>query len=166
MAYKVSQSITGLDTVRTALQSLPKKLGRKLERKGVGEATKLLLRTAKAQAPTRASISKNMHYKGGLLRKSMGRKVKTYRNSGRIVGIVGARKDGFREEIGIRIRGKSKGQGFYANPTKYLHLIELGTRRSKATHFLERSLQECLPQCVSLIQQALADAVAELGKGA
>lgn len=164
MPYKVSQSITGVEGVRAALLSLPKKIGRKLERKGVNNASKLLLRAVKGQVPRRAYISSNLTYEGGLMKKSLGRKVWVAKKSGVIVGMVGARV-GYKQQIGVRVRGKKKGQPIYADPTKYLHLVNLGTVRSKRDDFLDRSLRECLPQCLTLIRDSVAEAIAEMGKG-
>jgi HK97 gp10 family phage protein len=164
MPYKVKESVLGTEEVKAALRDLPKKVAKKLQRGGINEGTKLVQRAAKNSAPVRKYISRNLEYNGGLLKKSLYRKVKTYRNSGVIVGVVGARK-GFKQVIGTRVRGKNKGSPIYADPTKYLHLVELGTsRRTKATHFLEDALKSNLPQVRDLIAQALAEAVAETGK--
>lgn len=71
-------------------------------------------------------------YRGGLLKKAQGYKVKTY--GGTAVAICGTR-DGFRQRIGTRVSGKNQGEPIYANPTKYAHLIIKGTRSSPPRDF-------------------------------
>ncbi len=79
-------------------------------------------------------------YKGGLLRKAQGYKVKVY---GSGIGVsIGGTRSGFRKQIGVYIRGKKSGQPIYADPRKYAHLVINGIRRgtafaSKASNFHE-----------------------------
>ena len=92
---------------------------RRVLRKGVAEGTKLPTKRAKQLAPKET----------GLLRKSIGRKTKVYRNSGVAVGIIGVRK-GFRTEVEVNGRTEIR------NPTNYLHLVEFGTASTPAQPFL------------------------------
>lgn len=67
----------------------------------------------------------------GVLRKSLGTRVKTYRQSGVSIGLVGSRK-GFAKTV-IRTGGrlnplKSYRTQLVINPRKYIHLVELGHR--------------------------------------
>lgn len=102
---------------------------RRISRPGVAKASRLVARIAKQNAPRQS----------GLLRASIGSKVRTYR-SGVVAGVVGPRK-GFRREV-----AKSKGRwtatasgvakaraGLVArvevrDPVKYAHLVHGGTK--------------------------------------
>lgn len=158
IGYTVRDSVTGMDAIKAQLRELPRKLAVRLEKKAINEAGKLVLQRAKAMAPVRED--RRGGYKGGLLRKSLGRKVKVYRNRGIIVAIVGARKEGFRRQIGTR----RDGTPIFANPTKYLHLVEAGTRHSQAQHFLRKALAEVRPQLVSIFTRVLSESLNETGR--
>lgn len=99
-----SQAIKAL---ANRLAQVDRKIARKALQDGINEATKDVLASAKSLVPRRS----------GQLRKSLGRKVKSYRGGAVVVGIVGPRK-GFRVEY----RGKM------IDPAKYAHLVEYGRR--------------------------------------
>lgn len=139
MPFAVKARVEGVQDLIAQLDGLKKSLRNKILRKAVSNAGKTLLWAARA----RASGFKRT----GLLYKSLGRKVKVY-PSGAVVAIVGARK-GFKQVIGVRKRDsrpgtkypKAAGDPIYADPTKYLHLVELGTRRSRAYEPLKQALE-------------------------
>jgi HK97 gp10 family phage protein len=112
------------------------KVMRAASRKGVNEATKLVLASAKSFVPQRT----------GSLRKSLGRKVVAMKNGGGYVGVVGPRKDmsdkerarrqqEFEQGKRKRAPGKAKfrrvvkykGKEITVNPVHYAHLVEYGT---------------------------------------
>lgn len=160
LGYTVRDQVEGLEAIKAQLRELPRKLAAKLEKKAINEAGKLVLQRAKALAPIRED--RRQGYKGGLLRKSLARKVKVYRNRGIIVAIVGARKEGFRRQIGTR----KDGTPIFANPTKYLHLVELGTRTAQGKNFLRQALSEVRPQLTSIFTRVLEEALNETGRAA
>jgi HK97 gp10 family phage protein len=98
------------------LAGLDRKVARKALRKGLTEATRVVMWDARALVPKRT----------GTLRKSIGRKVWTKRGGAVIAGIIGPRK-GFR----VLVRGRP------VNPVRYAHLVEFGRRavvaKKKAT---------------------------------
>ncbi|HJZ57304.1 MAG TPA: HK97 gp10 family phage protein [Gemmataceae bacterium] len=87
------------------LADLDQKVATKAIQDGINEVTKVVLNDAKAMVPTRSK----------LLRKSLGRRVRVYRNSRVVVGIIGPRR-GYRVEV----------NGRWVNPAKYAHLVEYG----------------------------------------
>ena len=136
MPAPVSGSVTGLAEVLKRFRGIESVM-RGASRRGVNEATKLVLASAKAMVPQRT----------GMLRKSLGRKVVAMKNGGGYVGIVGPRKDiSDRErarrqeefESGKRKRApgkarfrkvvKYKGREITVNPVHYAHLVEYGTK--------------------------------------
>ncbi len=151
MPYTVRGRIDGLPGLLRSLEGLQDKLRKKTLKDAIGAASKVVLWEARRRAP-RGS---------GLLRKSLGRKVKVYRNSGVVVGIIGPRT-GFKIQVGVRIRGKNAGKPIYANPTQYAHLVELGTRRSAAKPFLkpafEGSREKCLAEMAAAVNAAIEKA--------
>jgi HK97 gp10 family phage protein len=90
------------------LNEFDRKASRKAIKKGVNEATKLVTADAKANVPR----------KTGLLKKSIGRRVRSYRGGTVISGIVGPRS-GFATVLA---------SGKKVNPAKYAHLVEFGRK--------------------------------------
>lgn len=119
MPWKIKAKVDGLQEITRVLEELDGKLRKKVLRKAVSAAGSLMLKRAKQLAPAETK----------LLRKSLGRKVKVY-SSGVAVAIVGPRK-GYRQQI-LRKKGKWRAAppppSGYADPTKYGHLVELGTQ--------------------------------------
>ena len=137
MLFRVEARLEGVEQAIAALKALPAKLAKRALRQAVAAGTRRLAKEAKGLAPARTR----------LLRRSLGSKVKAY-PSGAVVGIVGVRK-GFRQQIGVaRVDSRQgtryprkAGTPIYANPEKYLHLVELGTYRSRPAGFLSRALR-------------------------
>lgn len=116
MSMTIQIDLTGLKEILAKLDGLakPGKV-RMIYRKVLNAITKPVLKTAKSLVPERT----------GQLRKSLGRKVRTYPGSGVTVGVVGPRF-GFK----IEINGKS------INPVHYAHLQENGTKFHAPQPFL------------------------------
>jgi hypothetical protein len=135
--------------------------GRKVCRKAVTKGGQVFVKEAKAKCPVRdtgaalrsAGVRKvgpasfvelkdrkglervvKVSYKGGLLKKAQGYKVKSYRGRGVSVAVCGTRS-GFRQQIGVRTSGKHAGEAIYADPRKYAHLVIKGTRHSSPQDF-------------------------------
>jgi len=119
-----------------------KELIRKLQRLKKG-ATKIVSSAlGKALTPINKAAKQAAPYKFGLLKKSIGKKVKTYRRSGTVVGMVGSRR-GYEETID----GKKR------DPWRYGRIVEFNTRfletafkakRRTALGILNRSIRQKL----------------------
>ena len=140
MPVPVRGRITGLADVLKRFAGI-ERVFRSATRKGVNEATRLVLASAKANVPKRT----------GMLRKALGRKVVALKGQGRgYVGIVGPRKDLSESErakrqrefeAGLRKKApgkarfrkvvKYKGREILVNPIKYAHLVEYGTKSGR-----------------------------------
>lgn len=154
-SHRQMSQIDGLDAVLRRLDDLPKKLRNKHLKKAITAAARTILQAAKARCPRDL----------GILRKSLGQKVKVYRHSGAVLAVVGARK-GFRLPA-IRKKGKwapaaVQPSGF-ADPTKYLHLVELGTTRSREVRFLRDALRSATPSVGAKVREAVEAALADGG---
>ncbi len=158
--FMASARVEGVEQLLKQLDAISSKLRKKTLRKAITQAARMVKDSAKARVPRRrkADIPKYLNYKGGQLRKSLAHKIKVY--DGAVVGIVGARK-GFRIQIGER----KSGSPVFVNPVKYLHLVELGTRHSKASHFLREALRTNLQAVKTRITEAVEQAIKEAARG-
>lgn len=105
LQVKVKLAGGAVAALRRRIDAIDRRAGTKAVKAGINEITKAVLRDAKEMTPVRT----------GQLRKSLGRRIKVYRNSRVVVGIVGPRT-GFK----ILVDGKP------VNPAKYAHLVEYG----------------------------------------
>lgn len=144
-----SQTITwkleGQDKVLAKLANLKGSLIRRIVRQALNKAATPILKTAKQSVPVDT----------GLLKKSLGRKSKTYK-SGTLMQIIGARS-GFKTPVGVNRKGRTK----YQNPTQYLHLVEFGTSRSEAKPFLGPALSSHIDQTQRIVADFIAAGVAK-----
>lgn len=111
LAIKQKLGSGAIQALARKLNEFDRKASRKAIRKGVNEATKLVAADAKANVPKRT----------GLLKKSIGRRVRSYRGGTIISGIVGPRS-GFATTLK---------NGKKVNPAKYAHLVEFGRKAVK-----------------------------------
>jgi HK97 gp10 family phage protein len=109
----------GLEQTIKNLNSLGSTKARAVSRRALTSASSEPLKVAK-QLVTKDT---------GQLKKSLGKKTKTYRNSGTTVVIIGPR---------VGFMDASTGR----NPVKYGHLVELGTKRARAKPFLRPALAQ------------------------
>lgn len=147
--FKIQGKIEGLGEVLARLDGVEKKTKKKILRKAVGQAGKILLKAAKQRAQK----------KSGLLRKSLGRKVKVYRNSGVAVAIVGPRT-GYRQEV-----SRDGRKPVMSDPIRYAHLVELGTSHSAAFPFLTPAIEENAERIKDAMAGVIADGIAKAAGG-
>ena len=127
-AFKAVQAeIYGLQQVEANLKQISEKIDREVNRRALREASKPMLRQARANATGFKSSS-------GALRRSLGTKVKTSKRRKAVTIYVGPRTG----------RSKTGPDGRVRDPVRYAHLIELG-RKTRApfagTHFLEKAFK-------------------------
>jgi HK97 gp10 family phage protein len=120
-------SLNGVAGVLQALADIDKKVARKALKEAVKEAVKPVLKAARAKVPVDTRT----------LKKALGTKIKPYKNSLTVVGIVGPRKDkGGKDKSGKArvskrkklVRTSASGRQYFRDPVKYAHLLEFGTR--------------------------------------
>lgn len=110
LRVKVGVQSQTVQRLTAALAAVERKAARAATRAGINEVTKLVLKDARDLAPKRS----------GQLKRVLGRKVRTYRQTV-VVGVIGPRR-GFRVVIG----------GVAVDPTKYAHLQEFGRAAVRA----------------------------------
>lgn len=163
----ISASVQGMREAYAALDKAGKKIQRDGSRKAAQAGSKIVLDAMKPAVRVRT----------GLLKKSLGRKVKAFRDSGVAVGIVGPRtgfkvvkqKDGSKAKVqtrfsrleGTRVNKKGETVDRYSNPTQYAHLVDGGTVRSRAYPFREPVERAT----ASRVKDAMAEAVRKVAEG-
>ena len=113
-------------------KTLPAAVVRRINRRASSQAITPVLKSAKAKVPKRK----------GLLKKSLGRKQKSYPRNDVVYSMVGPRK-GFKDEEGN-------------NPVNYAHLVEKGTKYAKAQPFLRPAMEENRAKVTSIYKNAMA----------
>jgi HK97 gp10 family phage protein len=128
--------------LRNLLKDLPKKVARKGLKKAAEAGIKPVARSAKAKAPVDT----------GILRKSIGKKTKSYRNAA--VSMTGARTDmtGFVKRALARGDARTAKNATRKVPSNYIHLVQYGTKPhrvgnrihhgARANPFLKRAFNE------------------------
>ena len=111
LRVKVRVADAAVQAVRRKLDAVDRKAATAAVRAGIEEVTRAVLKDAKALVPERT----------GQLRKSLGRRVRVYRRSRVVVGIVGPRR-GFKVVVG----------GVPVDPARYAHLVEFGRAAVRA----------------------------------
>jgi HK97 gp10 family phage protein len=144
-----SVSVTGIRELTAAVQEFGDKVKRKAMRQATRAACKVVLASARQKVRVRTK----------LLRKSLGVKIKSYRNDGNIVGMVGPRV-GFKTATGVGKNGKV----IYENPTQIAHLVEKGTNRAKAYPFLRPALDENVQLVMTIYGNVLKNAIEDAGR--
>jgi HK97 gp10 family phage protein len=147
--------VTGLERTKARMRDTPQALARRHVRQGVARAGRLIARAAKV----------TVRVDTGLLRTSLGVKVKTFRGSGVTVAMVGPRV-GIRAVKRVRFKGRFAGQPLVGIPTKYGHLVEKGTSRSRAFPFLRPALASQQQQALGAIAEAAARGLPLAARGA
>lgn len=139
---KLRGKMSGEKALNRKLSRLKEAVNRRVLRKAVTAASKPVLKEAKAKAPKET----------GLLKKSLGRRTKTYRNSGTAVAVVGPR-EGFKKEV--TVNGKTE----VRNPVKYAHLVEYGTIQTAAHPFLRSAWEGTKAVARSAMVKAIEDGI-------
>lgn len=117
MSMRTKVQVQGAKQVIKRLNKLKRGVKNKILRKAITKSCQPVAKAAKANTPIET----------GLLKKSLGHKVKTYKDD--VVGIVGPRR-GMGKVVTVR------GRKVYRDPVKYAHLVERGTVDSKPQPFL------------------------------
>lgn len=124
----VTFQIEGDQALLRRLDRLKPALVRRITRPAARKALSLISKTMKRNAPKLS----------GTLKKSIGVSMKTYGREGTVWGRAGVRP-GYQK---MARRGANRGRAVrigLAKPRKYLHLVELGTKRSAGAGFMQRA---------------------------
>lgn len=165
--FTIKGKLEGVGDVFKRIENLKRSARNKILRPAINSAASVVLKAAKAKVPERSNAPLNIESLK-LLKKSLGRKSKTY-PSGAVVAIVGARK-GFRAQIGVRVRNgvKSKiGDPIYEDPANIAHLVEFGhggPHPAPPHPFLRPAYDETKGQVTSLIASKVKEGIAKAAK--
>lgn len=100
-----SAQLLGGKQLEKTFRTLGERVQRKVLRQAINAGSTVMMKAMRAKAPRES----------GLLAKSIGKKIRTYKKSGTILGVVGPRSD----VVGTY-------QGKKRRPVKYAHLVEKG----------------------------------------
>lgn len=143
MPFAIKARFEGVQSAIQALDGMDKKVRRKGIRKAALAAGTIILKAAKSRVVRET----------GLLRKSLGKKVKVY-TRGVGVAVVGPRL-GFKQEVTRR------GVKVWSNPVRYAHLVELGTSHSAAKPFLKPALEATRKEVEAAMVKAINEVIEE-----
>lgn len=174
MAFKVKVQITGLEATFRKMDGLKQSLRNKIVRTWMTKAGRVVKNEAKRLAPVLKDKKKYPHLIPGLLKKSIDAKVVTFK-SNVVVAIIGPRSDfrsvrdpGTKKVVRQTKKGKerfaelAKAGAFIQNPTKYAHLLELGTSKMAAQPFLRPAIAAKRSEVVSMGVRIINEELAKL----
>lgn len=149
---KDSFKLEGFKELDRKLKKLGDKVHRKVTRQAVNAAATPVVKAAKANADE----SKD----SGLLKKSLGKKVATFKKTQTVAAIVGARKN---------VSGEVDGE--IRRPARYAHLVEKGHIDENGNHvgarpFLRPALDETGEKAMDVMGAKLAEGVEREAKKA
>lgn len=134
-----------------------KELRRKLERLTAAQQRRVVRpAVTKALSPVVKQAKRNVPVVTGLLKKSIGKKVKAYTRSGVVWGGVGPR-GGFE---GVGPDGRKR------NPVFYAHLVELGTMHTPAKSPFRKALKSRAKEAIGILRTSIWAGIAKLARRA
>lgn len=141
--------VDGVDALRRAIDDFSKSSQARISRPAIREASTPVIRAVRQNAP------KKRDPRTGQLRKSITRRLKTYRGTGVVVAIVGPRRKFYTTDK----------YGRKVNPTNYAHLVEFGTAAhrvgnrshagSKAKPFMRPGWESSKQQAMSIMRRRM-----------
>lgn len=132
-----SAQVTGLDEAFAQLADLTKALRGRILRGAMAAGGRVAARMVKDLVPVEVGTDALSRARSKTMKRSIGIKVVT--RNGVVIVIVGPRR-GFKKQVGVRTRGKAKGQPVCYDPVKVFHLIERGSKGTRAFAPLRRTL--------------------------
>lgn len=160
--------VTGVDHLKSKLRGMRLNALKKGMSAGVTKASRLVNKAAKAKlatAKTKAAVRKKNNLVGstGLLRESMGFRVRRYRNEN-VIGVIGP-AHGFRKQVGVRVlpgRESKLGDPIFHDPAKIAHLVEFGhagPHPAPPHPFMRPAMYETQDECMEIIRAALEQTI-------
>lgn len=138
---KITAQLSGLEDVKRRLESIHTAMRKQILRKATTAGGQILAKEVKQRAPKET----------GLLRKSIGYKVRSYNGGERFLAVVGPRsmKEAVVSLGGVTALARSKkgkalaaagGEQGYRNSVRYAHLQELGWSGGAAQPFMRPAI--------------------------
>lgn len=147
----IRMEIEGLGQLLDNLSNLPTKVEKRVTRKALNRAAKPVVRMAKTLVPRRT----------GLLRKSIGvRPARISRKRGTAFVVVGPRRRFLGAPRQVRSRETGKVRTVTPVATKYAHLVERGTSRSRAYEFMGMALRSTRAESLRILSAEIRAGIA------
>lgn len=135
---KTTLRVEGIDQAIMNLHALGNAVGKKIGQKAMNKALDPMLKQA------RMGIQKDT----GFSQKAIAKKVKFYKNTGIVLGLIGADSK-FKT---FKYSDKT-GKTHYHRPSKILHFLEFGTKKMQGSRFLTRAYNTTLAITQSIFAQ-------------
>lgn len=148
----VKFQVDGLAPVLKLLGQFRRGAANRILRAAITKASRLVRQIAASKVPV----------KTGALKKSLGVKIKTYRD-GRTIGVIGPRTDvkGKPPKYRKLYRVPGSKKKVLRNPSMYAHLVEFGTKRSRPRPFMRPAYEAAKAQVASVVIRELKAGIAK-----
>src|SRR5262249_25938573 len=111
MPFTIKARVAGVDALVRSLQEFGRGVRNRVLRKALKKGARLIIQQARQLVPMQT----------GLLKKSLGVVMRTYKRSGAVVAIIGPRED-------FKTTATMGGRSFNIDPAYYAHLVERGRK--------------------------------------
>lgn len=125
MPYGVTFKLEGLQQFAGALAALDDRTRRRVLQPAVRAGAQVVLAAVRKTCPVEVGTDELSRARAGLLKKSLGKVVRSYRGGDTVAGVVGP-QTGFKRVVGTRRRGPNAGRPVTYDPARTAHLVELG----------------------------------------
>ncbi len=132
------------------LEGLKQSLVNKILKKAITVASRVVRDKLQGNAEEIARL--------GYLAKSIGIKIRIYK--GAAVAIVGPRSK-WKRDNGTYTKGKNKGKPRTIKPSYYMHLVEKGSKRSKANPIEQQALSSTEEQFYTALSDAIRQGISD-----
>lgn len=146
--------LVGQKKLQAKLDKMKASTTKRIAKPAFTKALTPVLAAAKKFAPRRRLRDPKGSYKGGQLKKSLAKKVTISKREGNVWAGIGPAY-GFERQIGVKRDGKP----IFISPTRYAHLAEKGTRRSRPRPFLGKSLAATKTRALAILAGELGDRI-------
>lgn len=154
MGFAIRANLAGIQDVMRELRAVEVKVQKRILKKALRAAGTPMLKTAKALCPV---STEPLNPWKGLLKKSLGIKFAKDKSGGADIALLIVPRYGFRRQAGVRTRGKKKGQPFFQDPSNIAHLVEYGTKHSKAKPFMRPAFDQNKSKSMELFKRVVLE---------
>lgn len=163
----IALRLSGVQELQHALLELPREPANRAVRKSLSKAARIIAKQARANA--RAIKNVPTAESTGALARSVGVVIKTSRRQNFTYAVIGPRRryvENFNaaERTRTATRGGKPGKTFRASvvptslkrgPTRYAHLVEFGTRRTRSHPFLRAAMHAKKAEALASIRSTI-----------
>lgn len=147
--------IEGLSDVRKAIASIPAEYRSIAEFQVIGSGAKVIAQKATELVP----VGKGKD--AGLLKNSIG--FNTKGRPGERQARIGPRSAA-KVQVGVKTKGKKKGDPIYKRANRYSHLVEYGSAHAPAKPFIQTAIAGAGPAVIDAMSRGMEKALVRISK--